>query len=197
MKRSQAIILEYNNIKQEIFSLKSRIDQLLIVEYTIAIALLAAGYQLDNSFFFFLVHLFTIAIQSMVNRRRLHMARASVYIEKYIETEVEYLKWETFIKKADIKYQDRLNFMPRIFARLEDAGSLVIMLSAIIMYIVNILDIGVHNAYIHCDINSFLGLIIMLLTSLIIIKQYCKYINFKKLGDDYYKIMMGIKRDET
>lgn len=101
----RALELEYNNIKQEIFVLMERCDNLIISIYTVSITLMGLGYQLDNKYFFALIIIFIIPMHGLLNTRRYHMARCSAYIALCLETPHNNLRWETMVGKIDAEFK--------------------------------------------------------------------------------------------
>ena len=101
----EAVVLEYNILKEEIFVLMQRCDNLIVTMYTISITLLGVGLELDNENCYFLIILFLLPMQGLINVRRFHMARCSVYIEMCLEPRMPGLQWEKTVAQIDLKFK--------------------------------------------------------------------------------------------
>ena len=185
----EAIKLEYNAIKQEIYTLANCIDQLFMCEFTVSITMLAAGSEFKNPYFYVLAIIFNIVLQSMINQRHLHMARASVYIETYIEPKNKYLYWEGFVAQVDTRYLEKKRYSKGIINlayMVEGFGPLSISSALLVVYFFDVSKNGL-NA-----LEGFL-LLIMAMCLVYMFKMFYDYINFKKNRRDYYDIMQEIE----
>ncbi len=134
------IQMEYNNIKYEIATLMQRCDNLLTTMYTVSITLMGLGFQLKNKYFFMMILIFIIPIQGLINIRRYHMARCSVYIKKYICSKYKELKWESIVGMLDLKFREsysKENRLYRFTTAIIGSGTIIIALVAIISYLQN------------------------------------------------------------
>lgn len=191
MNREEALILEYNTIKQEIFIMMGRVDQLLIMEYTIGIAFIGIGYELESPLLMILTIIFIISLQEMINTRRRHMVRASIYIEKYIETEVKMLKWETIVGKVDAKYRKKYlqkNIFISMYQFISNNSAIVIALISCVMYF-NL----IYKEH-QCITNW--NILVVLILFFILIIQCLTYSNYRKMANKYYKIMKEVLEED-
>lgn len=192
MKKKDALILEYNANKQEINSLMSRIDQLLVTEYTISLSFLAIGYELRSSLFMIITIIFIISLQELINTRRRHMIRAAIYIEKFIEKNIKGLKWETLVGKVDGEYRKKYmqkNFFMSIYYFILNNTALVIALISSILYFILI--------YEEYGCITYRNILIMAILFLILVIQCISYTNFRKMGNRYYEIFKKMYNKKT
>lgn len=190
MNKEDALILEYNTLKQEIFTLMGRMDQLLIMEYTIGIAFLGIGYELDSPLLMILTIIFIISLQEMINTRRRHMIRASIYIEKYIEADLKTLKWETIVGKVDVQYRKKYlqkSIFISIYQFILNNSAIFIALISCALYFS--LTYKVHQRITNWNI------FVVLILFLILIIQCLTYTNYRKMGDRYYRIMKEVMEE--
>ncbi len=134
--KEKALELEYNNIKQEIFILMQRCDNLIISIYTVSITLMGLGYELNNKYFFALIIIFIIPMHGLLNVRRYHMARCSTYIALCLESPSNNLSWETMVSKIDIEFK-KLYQKGNVIYKLTSAlvgGGMSIIASASILF---------------------------------------------------------------
>ena len=71
--KEKALELEYNNIKQEIFVLMQRCDNLIVSIYTVSITLMGFGYELSNKYFFASIIVFIIPMHGLLNYQTLNI----------------------------------------------------------------------------------------------------------------------------
>lgn len=178
------IIAEYSCIKQEIFTTMNQMDQLIILEYTVSVAFLAASleFRKSGSVIIILNFLLVLAIQELVNTRRRHLARAVIYIQEVLEKDIDNLRWEKNVEKIDEKYRELYLFKTKtskVFYFLVNNGVVVISIISIILYY-----------YIRKNL-SFYDVVIWIFF-IICLRQCYYYSDFKKIKDRYFKIISDI-----
>ena len=100
------------------------------------------------------------------------MARASVYIETYIEPKNKYLYWEGFVAQVDTRYLEKKRYSKGIINlayMVEGFGPLSISSALLVVYFFDVSKNG---------LNAL---------------EFYDYINFKKNRRDYYDIMQEIE----
>lgn len=191
--------LEYNNIKQEIVVLMQRCDNLLTTMYTVSITLMGLGFQLKNKYFFMMILIFIIPIQGLINIRRYHMARCSVYIKKCICLEYNELKWESIVGKLDFEFREsysKENILYRFTTIIIGSGTVIIALVSIISYIQNSLIFL--NGIIQCTLFDMIFIVFMFICFFIICLLVKEYNNYGKIYKKYEMILEHIlKESET
>lgn len=195
-EKKEALFLEYQNIKQEIFTLMTRIDQLLVIEYTVAMAFLGIGIEKESAFSYMLVLIFMIPIQEMINSRRRHMARASAYIQKVIEEEIRDLKWEKSVAIIDSEYNEKhfqRNVLSKGYRFLTNNAALMIAIVSYCLYLKqeSIMKIFVLEivSLTYENLGDLVGALVLFGCLLVIVKQSVTYSDFGKLREEYMVIM--------
>lgn len=191
--------LEYNNIKQEIVTLMQRCDNLLTTMYTVSITLMGLGFQLKNKYFFMMILIFIIPIQGLINIRRYHMARCSVYIKKCICLEYKELKWESIVGKLDFEFRksySKENILYKITTIIIGSGTVIIAFVSIISYIQNSLILS--HGIIQCTLFDMVFIVFMVICFFIICLLVKEYNNYSKINKKYEVILEQIlKESET
>ncbi len=192
------IQIEYNNIKQEIFTLMQRCDNLIVAMYTVCITLLGLGYELNNRFFFMLILIFIVPIQGLINAKRYHMARCSVYIRCWLEPQCEEFRWEKTVGEIDVKFNEQYlkqNHFLKNTSCVVGLGTIIIAFVATILYITNTVSLFAENAqYSWIDIG---GIIVSLIIFVMICYLAKEYINYKNICQIYEEILKEIMNTES
>jgi len=188
--------MEYNNIRQEIVILMQRCDNLLTTMYTVSITLMGLGFQLKNKYFFLMVLIFIIPIQGLINIRRYHMARCSVYIKQCISSKYKELKWESIVGKIDYNFREsysKENKLYRLTTIIICSGTIIIALVSIISYIQTslILSAGI----VQCTLLDMFFIIFMSMCFLIICLLVKEYNNYGKIYQRYETILEQILKE--
>ena len=187
--------LEYNNIKQEIFVLMERCDNLIIAIFTVSVSLIGLGYELDNDIFFPLTVVFIIPMQGLLNVRRFHMARCSMYIKLCLEPHFENLNWETTVGIVDSKFQriytkeNKLHKLASIFI---GTGSAIIAFISAVLYTCNHIIIeGSHICCSKIDMSIILFMVICFFIICFLAKEYADYTNLCKKYEVIFKDVLN------
>lgn len=194
---NEMLQLEYNNIKQEIFMLMQRCDNLIISMYTVSITLLGLGYELNNKLFFLLILFFLIPMQGLLNVRRYHMARCSVYIKRCLETGKEELKWESMVNKIDSKFKRnyfKRSKLMRFSQYIVGIGTVIIALVAIFFY--SLESVIISKGEICCSVADMFGMLFTVILFTIICYLVRGYVEYEKVCDNYEKIIDEIEKGE-
>ncbi|MBO4996994.1 MAG: hypothetical protein J6D02_03230 [Lachnospira sp.] len=190
--------LEYNNIKQEIFTLMQRCDNLIVAIFTVSVSLIGLGYELNNAIFFILTVIFIIPMQGLLNVRRYHMARCSIYIRLFLEPCFEKLRWETIVGDVDSKFKvlyTKENRVHRLASFFVGAGSGIISFISLVSYINNRMII---NGYLICfSYIDTIIMIFMLICFFVIFLLSKDYVDYTKICQKYEKIYKNILNDEV
>lgn len=199
--------LEYNNIKHEIFVLKQRCDSLIIAIYTVSNTLMGFGYQFKSTFFFALVAAFIIPLHALLNSRRYHMVRCSMYIKLCIEPHVKGLQWESIVDRIDkeFKAQYRKNKIYKLISCIIGIGTPIII-GGSIAFVLNIMEVKILpiltmiNDIISLPIFDKIILVFMILGFGVSVYLSIKYARYDKICDKYEKIIkdeIKAKGDDT
>lgn len=194
----EALQLEYNNIKQEIFTLMQRCDNLIVAIFTVSISLIGLGYELNNDIFFILTVVFVIPMQGLLNVRRYHMARCSMYIKMCIEPYFESLNWETMVGKIDSKFKTlytKENRLYKITAFFIGAGSGIIALISIASYVSNHMTID--NGVMLCSEIDMIIILFMLICFFIICLLIKEYVDYANICKKYEATIKDISNDDS
>ncbi len=192
------IQLEYNNIKQEIITLMQRCDNLLTTMYTVSITLMGLGYQLKNKYFFVIILIFIIPIQGLINIRRYHMARCSVYIKMCICPKYKELMWESIIGKIDFRFRERYsneNKLYRFTTIIIGSGTIIISFVSIMSYIQSSLILKA--GFLYCSLFDMFFVIFMLICFLIICLLVKEYNSYSKISAKYEEIIDEILNENN
>lgn len=189
--------LEYNNIKHEIFVLMQRCDSLIIAIYTISITLMGFGYQFKNKIFFALIVAFIIPLHALLNVRRYHMARCSMYIKLCIEPHVKGLQWESMVDRIDkefkAEYQKKkiYKLIYKLTSGIVGMGMPIIIFASIFLAL-NIMGVKIPtiiNDIISLQIFDKIILVFMLLGCIVSGYLSIEYVRYDKICDKYEKII--------
>lgn len=190
--------LEYNNVKQEIFALMQRCDNLIIAMFTVSVSLIGLGYEMSNDIFFILTVIFIIPMQGLLNVRRFHMARCSIYIKLCLEPYFENLNWETTVGMVDSKFKTiytKENMLHKLTSVFIGAGSGIIAFIAVVLYIYN--RIIIDDRYICCSKIDIIIILFMLFCFLIICFLTKEYVDYANLCRKYEAIFRDILNDNN
>ncbi len=188
--------LEYNNIKQEIVTLMQRCDNLLTTMYTVSITLMGLGFQLKNKYFFMMILIFIIPIQGLINIRRYHMARCSVYIKRCICSEYNELKWESIVGELDLEFRksySKENILYRLTTIIIGSGTIIIALISIISYIQSSLTVS--DGIIQCTLLDMFFIAFLFICFIIIFLLVKEYNNYGKIYKKYEMILEQILKE--
>lgn len=194
--KEKALELEYNNIKQEIFVLMQRCDNLIVSIYTVSITLMGFGYELSNKYFFALIIVFIIPMHGLLNVRRYHMARCSVYIKICLELHIKYLRWETMVGKIDAEFKalyQKENMIYKLTSIFVGGGMTIISFVSIILYMQN--SIIIENNILHCPILDIAVIVLMFLGFCIIVYLSKEYVGYNKVCKKYENIIKNINEN--
>lgn len=186
----KALELEYNNIKQEIFVLMQRCDNLIVSIYTVSITLMGLGYQLNNKYFFALIIIFIIPIHGLLNVRRYHMARCSAYISLCLESPHNNLRWEKMVGKIDAEFKDlyqKDNIFYKITSALVGGGMTIISFASILFYVQS--SIKMKNGTLYCSLLDAIVIILLLVGFFVIVYLSKEYVGYEKTLKKYKNII--------
>ncbi len=189
----KSLELEYNNIKQEIFVLMQRCDNLIISIYTVSITLMGLGYELNNKYFFALIIIFIIPLHGLLNVRRYHMARCSAYIVLCLETSSNNLRWETMVGKIDMEFKklyQKGNVIYKLTSALVGGGMTIISSASILFYAQK--SIKVNNDILHCSIIDAMIILLLLVGFFVIVYLSKEYVGYEKTLNRYKDIIKKI-----
>ena len=190
--------LEYNNIKQEIFTLMQRCDNLIVAIFTVSVSLIGLGYELDNAVFFILTIIFIIPMQGLLNVRRYHMARCSIYIRLCIEPYFENMRWETMVGNVDSRFKalyTKENRIHRLASFFVGAGSGIIAFISLVSYIHN--RIIINGCFICCSNIDAIIILFMLICFFVIFLLTKDYVDYAKICQKYETIYEYILNDDV
>lgn len=185
----EAVVLEYNIIKEEIFVLMQRCDNLIVTMYTISITLLGVGLELNNENCYFLIILFLLPMQGLINVRRFHMARCSVYIEMCLEPRMQGLKWEKTVAQIDAKFKRsylKNRWVSKWALLLIGVGTILIALISLAFYCEELYS---KSGLSFLNICRMVCAYILFLMLCVLTRDYLKYEKIKK---QYRKIIQDI-----
>ena len=185
----EAVVLEYNIIKEEIFVLMQRCDNLIVTMYTISITLLGVGLELDNENCYFLIILFLLPMQGLINVRRFHMARCSVYIEMCLEPKMQGLQWEKTVARIDLRFKRsylKKRWISKWASLLIGVGTILIACVSLIFYFEELFSKSRLSFFNICGmvIAGFLFLMLCVLTM--------DYLQYEKIKEQYKEIVQNI-----
>ena len=190
MSNIEICSMEYNNLKQEIFTLMNQTDQLTIVQYTVCITLLGIGIELNNKNIFLLIFLFLIPIQEKINTHRKHLARLTVYIQDVTEQTIPGLQWERIVAKIDIEYRKKYhekNFLTKAYYF--TCNNCIVFLSFISASLY-LKDTIIFSCNSFCTkFTDIPGTIIVSICLVVAICQSVFYSDFQKICDEYRPIL--------
>lgn len=185
----EAVTLEYNIIKEEIFVLMQRCDNLIVTMYTISITLLGVGLELDNENCYFLIILFLLPMQGLINVRRFHMARCSVYIEMCLEPKMQGLQWEKTVAQIDLRFKRsylKKRWASRWALLLIGVGTILIACVSLIFYFEGSFSKNKLSFFNIC------GMVIASILFLMLCIMTMDYLQYEKIKEHYKEIVQDI-----
>ena len=191
MPKEEGLQLEYSAIREEIVCLTSSKDQMILMMYSICIAILGLMAFLDAERIVGLMFAVLIPFQAFINSKLFQIARSGAYINVFIEPKINGLKWEQVIHKADNEFnlQYRFNLGNIQFTR--KYGASIFAIIAVFVFAFDNICIVENTVKMQID-KSFLMLLYFLLCIFVLYLNK-KGVNFEKIYNMYINIFKNQK----
>ncbi len=194
MPKEEGLQLEYSAIREEIVCLTSSKDQMILMMYSICIAILGLMAFLDAERIVGLMFAVLIPFQAFINSKLFQIARSGAYINVFIEPKINGLKWEQVIHKADNEFnlQYRFNLGNIQFTRnIAKYGASIFAIIAVFVFAFDNICIVENTVKMQID-KSFLMLLYFLLCIFVLYLNK-KGVNFEKIYNMYINIFKNQK----
>ena len=188
MPKEEGLQLEYSAIREEIVCLTSSKDQMILMMYSICIAILGLMAFLDAERIVGLMFAVLIPFQAFINSKLFQIARSGAYINVFIEPKINGLKWEQVIHKADNEFNlGNIQFTRNI----AKYGASIFAIIAVFVFAFDNICIVENTVKMQID-KSFLMLLYFLLCIFVLYLNK-KGVNFEKIYNMYINIFKNQK----